>query len=95
MRKESKLPKIKKDIKDFLLSEEGKITKKDITKIGMGLAVLSLTIPTSALAQGHGNSFFSAGQGGHTSHDSHGSHGSHGSHAAHSQHGSHGSHGAW
>lgn len=79
-KKEKKIPKIKKDIKDFLLSEEGKITKKDLVKIGMGLAVLSLMFPSPAAA-GHTNAFFASGQGGHTSHSSHGSHGSHGNHS--------------
>lgn len=76
------LPKFKKNIKDFLLSEEGKIAKKDIAKIGMSLAVLSLMFPSQVAAQ-HTNTFFSTGQGGHTSHSSHASHASHASHGSH------------
>lgn len=82
-RKNSKLglPKIKKDIKDFLLSEEGKMTRKDIAKLGISLAALSLFLPAEGFAQ-HTNTFFATGQGGHTSHSSHASHGSHGSHTS-------------
>jgi hypothetical protein len=86
MRKKIKLPEFKKEIKDFLLSEEGKITKKDIVKMGMSLAVLSMIFtPSQAIAQPHTSYFYSGNQpgaptpqGGHVSHSSHGSHGSHG-----------------
>lgn len=90
-KKKNKLPRIGKNIKDFLLSEEGKITKKDVVKIGMFLAVLSLMPPSEAKAGSgpHSNSFYttpnaSGGTGGHTSHTSHASHSSHGSHGSHS-----------
>ena len=77
-----KLPKIKTDIKDFLLNDEGKITQKNIFKMGMSLiAVGMLFTPTQAMAQ-HTNTFFSTGRGGHNSHNSHGSHSSHGSHGS-------------
>ena len=79
-KRKSSLPVFKKNIKNFLLSEEGKITKKDIAKIGMSLAVLGLMFPSQATAVAHTNEFFSIGRGGHNSHSSHGSHGSHGSH---------------
>ncbi len=67
----SKLPKIKKDLKTFLLSEEGKMTKKDIAKMAIVVvavagAVGGITKPNDALARC-----------GHSSHGSHGSHGSH------------------
>lgn len=76
-----KLPKIKTDIKDFLLNDEGKITKKNIFKMGMSLiAAGMLFTPTQAMAADHTNVFFSTGRGGHNSHNSHGSHSSHGSH---------------
>lgn len=42
MKKKNKFPNIKKELKDFLLSEEGKISSKDIAKIGMSLAVMSM-----------------------------------------------------
>ncbi|MDP1852669.1 MAG: His-Xaa-Ser repeat protein HxsA4 [Candidatus Omnitrophota bacterium] len=93
---ESRLPRIKKQIKDFLLREEGKISKKDIAKIGISLAVLSAMFkPDSAQAashashNNHANALVTAGRGGHNSGTPHGSHGSHGSHS------SHGSHGQW
>lgn len=38
----NKLPKIKKDIKSFLMSEEGKIYKKDIAKVSMKILALGL-----------------------------------------------------
>ena len=45
----NKLPQIKKDIKQFLTSEDGKMNKKDITKIAM--SVLSLGIGLSGIAK--------------------------------------------
>lgn len=72
-----KLPSIKKDIKDFLLSEEGKITKKNIAKLGISLAILGMMLqPQSAQAQhtshsSHSSGFFSAGRGGHNSSTTH------------------------
>ena len=93
---ESRLPPIKKQIKDFLLREEGKISKKNIAQIGISLAVLSAMFkPDSAQAashsahNNHNNALVTAGRGGHNSGTPHGSHGSHGSHS------SHGSHGQW
>ena len=38
------LPQFKKDIKTFLTSEDGKITKKDIAKIAMGILVVGLSV---------------------------------------------------
>ncbi|MBW2044485.1 MAG: hypothetical protein JRI96_06305 [Deltaproteobacteria bacterium] len=80
MKKDSKLPAFRKNVKDFLLSEEGKITKKDIIKLGSSLAFLATVFtPTQAFAI-HWNYFYSAWNGGHYSHSSHSSHSSHGSH---------------
>jgi len=56
-KKPKRLPTLKKNIKDFLLSEEGKITKKDIAKMGLSLTVLSLMFPSEAPAQ-HSSTFF-------------------------------------
>ena len=74
MRKNKRqVPAIKKDIKDFLLSEEGKIKKGDILKIGTTLAMLCMLFPDTAVAQHtsgpgpHSNAFFSTGHGGHSS----------------------------
>jgi hypothetical protein len=75
MKKESKnLPLIKKNLKTFLLSEEGKMTKKDIVKMTAVViavaGVLSVSAkPTDSFTQ----------QCNHGSHASHGSHGSHSS----------------
>ena len=40
----NRLPKIKKDIKSFLTSEDGKISKKDIAKIAMGILIIGLSV---------------------------------------------------
>jgi len=84
------LPQIKKEIKDFLMDEEGRISKKDIAKLGVSLAVLGFMLqPEIALAQHtntctrHISSFAAAG---HLSTCVHTN-----SHANHSNHGSHGS----
>lgn len=42
MKKKKKIPQLNKDIKDFLLREEGNMVKKDIVKLGMGLLVLGI-----------------------------------------------------
>ncbi|MDD3087439.1 MAG: hypothetical protein PHP89_02615 [Candidatus Omnitrophica bacterium] len=100
------LPAIKKDIKNFLLSEEGRVSKNNMIKIGMGLAVLGsmMGFSASTASAGHDSGFFNnpdrgghsshGAHGSHGSHTSHGAHGSHGSHSAHSSHGAHGSHGS-
>jgi uncharacterized protein (UPF0216 family) len=41
-KKNKKLPQFKKDIKDFLTSEEGKVTRKDITKVALGVLALGI-----------------------------------------------------
>ena len=72
-KKREKLPQIKKEIKDFLLSEEGKISKKDIAKLGISLAILGMMLrPQDVHARhtshsSHSNLFFAAGGGGHSS----------------------------
>jgi hypothetical protein len=88
-RPKKKLPQIKKEIKDFLLSEEGKISKKNIAKLGISLVILAMTLQPQ-IAQGqhtshssHSNTFFSGGRGGHNSNTPHSS-----SHANHHNHGS-------
>lgn len=37
-----KIPQLKKDIKDFLIKEEGNIVKKDVVKVGMSLLMLGV-----------------------------------------------------
>lgn len=91
MKKKQKLqkliPKLKKDITDFCLKEEGHIEKKMLAKLGIALAVMAVSLEQTAFAGHvstalHENQFFTTGRGGHSSgmtgHGSHGSHGSHG-----------------
>lgn len=85
-KRKTKFPQIKKDIKDFLLSEEGKVSKKNIAKIGMSLTVLGLLLqPESAQAQ-HTSNLFAGNPGANSGHSS--------THANHSNHGNHGD-GGW
>lgn len=80
----SGFPRLKKDIDDFLLSEEGKITRKKIVRMGIGLAILAAAIPAEdAFSQTHSSGLLGAGRGGHSSHTSHASHASHASHGSH------------
>jgi hypothetical protein len=85
----AKFPQIKKNIKDFVLSEEGKISQKNIAKLGVSLAILGMMLqPESAQAQhashsSHSNGFFrTATDSGHTSNtihwNVHANHGNHG-----------------
>ena len=91
----AKFPQVKKDIKDFIFNEEGKISKKNIAKLGISLAVLGMMLqPESAQAQhtshsSHSNGIFATGatgRGGHTSSTVHTN--------VHANHGNH-SHGGW
>jgi hypothetical protein len=86
-KKRQQWPVLKKSLRDFLVDEEGKMTARDITKIGLALAILS-TLPVSQSFGQHTNVFHTgssdgSGYGGHTSHSSHSSHSSHGSHGSH------------
>ncbi len=65
-----KLPLIRKNLKTFLLSEEGKMTKKDIVKMTAAVVAVASILgvaakPNDSLAVGY-----------HVSHGSHGSHSS-------------------
>jgi len=72
-----KLPQIKKDIKDFLLSEEGKISKKNIAKLGISLAILGMTLQPNNAHAAHTSRFYDQSQGGHNSnHANHPNHNS-------------------
>jgi len=46
-----KLPSIKKDIKNFLNSEEGKLTKKSALKLGLTLGIIGLITEQTVNAQ--------------------------------------------
>lgn len=92
MKKRQKLiPDIKKEVRDFCLSEEGRISKKTLTKLGLTFVVLGATV-TPAVACWHGhsyshtNAFNSCTPGYHESYQPH---------VNHSAHTSHGSHGQW
>ena len=71
--KSKKIPLIKKSLKTFLLSEEGKMTKKDIVKMTAVVVAVASVLSVAAKP----NDSFAA-----CNHASHGSHGSHGSHAS-------------
>lgn len=87
-KKSTIFPGLKKDIRDFLVCEEGKITKKGIVKIGITLGILGFAVrPDKAVDAApspfatHDSAFFTtATKSGHASHASHASHSSHGSH---------------
>jgi hypothetical protein len=85
--KNYQFPKIKKNLKTFLTEEEGKIAKKSIKKIGLGLIMAGIAVSGLMRADK------TLGQ--TCSHTSHASHASHASHSSHGSHGSHGSHTSW
>ena len=61
-------PKLKKDIADFCLKEEGNIEKKKLAKLGIALAILSIALdPGANAAMVHTSS-------GHDASDIHDSH---------------------
>lgn len=109
MKKKKFFPQVKKDIKHFLFSEEGKVTEQNIVRIGMGLTMLGIMLNATeafshnssfvndpALSRGkHASHSQHAAHTNHASHGSHTNHASHTSHASHGAHGSHGSHGQW
>ena len=68
-----KTSKLKKNIRMFLSSEEGKMLDSDIVKTGLALGILGTVMVEQAAAQVHSNYFTSSA---HVSHQSHGSHGS-------------------
>jgi len=76
--KNYQFPKIKKNLKTFLTEEEGKITKKNVKRIGLGLIMAGIAV--SGLMQVDKTLAQTCS---HSSHSSHGSHGSHGNHSSH------------
>lgn len=88
----NKIPRIKKDIQDFLTAEEGAISKKSIIDTGLALALLTVFLG-SQIQEASGQVVYPHSSGGtHTSsggsptetcHNQHSNHGSHGSHDAH------------
>lgn len=92
----SKIPKIKKNIKAFLTSEEGKIEKKTALKVAFAMLAIGAMLDTQVqatcgLTTSHVNYLHQSGSwGSHTSNLV-----SHVSHCSHSSHGSHASHASW
>ena len=85
--KNNKIPIIKKNIEAFLLSEEGKISKKSIIKAGLVLFLLSAASASQvkdASALGHTSYGIHTSAGSTNTHCNHTSHASHGSHSSHS-----------
>jgi len=89
--KKNKIPRIKKDIQDFLIAEEGTISKKSVIDTGLALALL--TVFLGSQTQEASGQYPHTSGGTHTSlggdpaetcHNQHSNHGSHGSHASHS-----------
>jgi len=85
------LPKLKKKVTSFLLSEEGKMPKHSLLSLGsfLSAAVISGVIATKQTAASiHSNAVDVTSEtvgyvGAHSHHTSHSSHGSHGSHSSH------------
>jgi len=44
----SKFPKVKKELKDFMSDDQGKMTRKDVAKLGVSLAVLGMMMQSTA-----------------------------------------------
>lgn len=72
--KKIKLPQIKKDIKAFLTSEEGKINKKDAAKIALGILSLGIVLAGAIKADSVSAACSHASHGNHSSHSSHANH---------------------
>jgi len=81
------LPKLKKSLTSFLLSEEGRIPKQSLLSIGsfMSAAVIGGVLASKQAAAAHVNNIhFTVSSGEITA--EHGHHQSHGSHSSHSSH---------
>ncbi|MBF0386575.1 MAG: hypothetical protein HQL20_01810 [Candidatus Omnitrophica bacterium] len=48
VKKTGVIPRISKEVKDFMTDEEGKIKKKDIVRLGVSLAALGMMIQPEA-----------------------------------------------
>lgn len=73
--KKKKIPSIKKDITSFISSEEGKISKKSIIDLGLGLIALSIIVGAISPPKNYDVEAISS----HVSHSNHSSHSSHSS----------------
>ncbi len=82
----SSLPAIAKEIGDFFSDEEGRVSKKDVTRLGVSLAVLGMmlkanesfadTVHTNTYP-GHNSAFDAMGHNSMAIHSNHASHSSH------------------
>ena len=92
-KKKSMIPKLKRKIDDFLLNEEGKISRKNIAKLGISVAILGLMLDSDNPAYAehtdghydgasHSSALFTTDTGGHNSTE--GSH--YNSHMDHADH---------
>jgi hypothetical protein len=91
-KKKALFPNMRKDIKDFLLKEEGNMIKKDVVKMGIGLLIVSLGLKTAMKADPTQAANCCIGSCAPTCRPSHCSHSSHSSHSNHSNHSSHDNH---
>jgi hypothetical protein len=97
----TKSKKTKKKLEDFLVSEEGRIRKKDLAKLGVSLATLATMFqetPEVGAQTVHSNfNPHNSGFGYDISTPGEGHHSvlGHNNVTAHGSHGSHGSHGQW
>ena len=48
IKKVVKLPKVQKELKDFIADEQGKMTRQDVAKLGVSLAVLGMMMQPKA-----------------------------------------------
>ena len=55
-----KIPKIKKNISDFIRSEEGKISKKNALELGIGVAALGFLV--AKIVSASHTSYFRSGR---------------------------------
>ena len=81
MRKRKIGNKIKKKINEFLLGEDGNISKEKVLKVGGILMTAGMILGSDVVHAGHSNvnRFYASGDCvEHSSHNSHGSHSSHG-----------------
>ena len=53
--KAPKLPKVEKELKDFIVDEQGKMTRKDVAKLGVSLAVLGMMMQPGSADAAHTN----------------------------------------
>lgn len=90
-KKISNLPKVEKELKDFMADDEGKMTRKDVAKLGVSLAVLGMMMqPESAQSSdpvnvtSHTNTITPGPTANCATHSNITSHSNHANHSSHS-----------